>query len=196
MTPARYNDLRTIARRHSRRADEVDDLVQDALLEAVRAGRTDLADLATFRWISGVIRNKARFAARSAVRRRQRDSAFQQLLPVRDVTEPANLSAILAGLPKALKAVAALALAGHDRREIAYLLALPDTALRQRVRMLKQHLRARGIEMPEGSPGLSLDLEYGRIRDALLPRLLHQGGIFARHDPDGHLFVIARSRIG
>ena len=150
MTPARYNDLRTIARRHSRRADEVDDLVQDALLEAVRAGRTDLADLATFRWVSGVIRNKARFAARTAVRRRQRDCAFQQLLPVRDATEPADLPAILAGLPKALKAVAALALAGHDRREIAYLLALPDTALRQRVRMLKRHLRARGIEMPDG----------------------------------------------
>ncbi len=48
--------------------------------------------------------------------------------------------------------------------------------------------------MPEGTPGLNLDLSYGRIRDALLPALLRHGGLIASHDPDGHLFVIRRGR--
>jgi DNA-directed RNA polymerase specialized sigma24 family protein len=195
MRRATYEHLRGIARRHSRRPDEVDDLVQEALLEAVKAGRTDLDAGPELRWLGGVIRNKARFAARTAARRMRRDLAFQQL-PARKPPEASDIKAILTGLPPALKAVAALALAGHDRREIAYLLRLPDTALRQRVRALKRLLGARGIATPEGSPGLSLDLFYGRIRDALLPGLLQQGGIFASHDPDGHLFIVRLSQSG
>ncbi len=97
-------------------------------------------------------------------------------------------------MPPALKAVAALTLSGHNRREIAYLLNLSDTALRQRITALKRQLSARGVAMPDGMPGLNLDLAYGRIRDALLPGLLQQGGIFASHDPDGHLFIVRRSQ--
>jgi DNA-directed RNA polymerase specialized sigma24 family protein len=186
-----YQHLRDIARRHSRRPDEVDDLVQDALLEAVKAGRSDLDSGPGLRWLGGVIRNKARFAARSALRRRRRELAFCET-PIRRPTEPSDIAAILADLPPALKSVAALALSGHDRREIAYLLALPDTALRQRVHVLKRHLGAKGMAMPDDSPGLSLDLLYGRIRDVLL----QQGGVFASHDPDGHLFVVRRSQTG
>ena len=48
--------------------------------------------------------------------------------------------------------------------------------------------------MPEPMSGLNLDLAYGRIRDALLPLLLRQGGTLASHDPDGHLFVLRRSQ--
>jgi RNA polymerase sigma-70 factor (ECF subfamily) len=195
MRRAAYEHLNAVARRHSRRPDEAEDLVQEALLEAVKAGRTNLDAAPQLRWLSGVIRNKARFAARSAIRRQRRDSLFQEA-PQRQPVEPGDIAAILAGLPPALKAVAALALAGHDRREIAYLLALPDTALRQRVRALKQHLAARGVAMPEDTPGLSHDLFYGRIRDALLPGLLRQGGVFASHDPDGHLFIVQRSQTG
>ncbi len=47
--------------------------------------------------------------------------------------------------------------------------------------------------MPAGMPGLNLDLSYGRIRDALLPALIREGGVFASHDPDGHLFVVRRA---
>jgi RNA polymerase sigma-70 factor (ECF subfamily) len=108
-------------------------------------------------------------------------------LPVADV---------LRGLPPALKAVAALALSGHSRREIGYLLRLPDTALRQRLSALRRKLMARGLALPATTPGLSLDLSYGRIRDALLPQLLREGGLFASHDPDGHLFIIRRSQTG
>ena len=82
----------------------------------------------------------------------------------------------------------------HNRREIAWLLNLPDQTLRQRIVALTRKLRAAGLAMPAEFVGLNLDLAYGRIREALLPQLLRQGGIFASHDPDGHLFVVRRSQ--
>ena len=95
-----------------------------------------------------------------------------------------------------LKAVAALALTGHSKREIAFLLDLPDTALRQRLSALRRTLAERGIPMPATTLGLNLDLQYGRIRDVLLPLLLAQGGTIASHDPDGHLFVVRKAHKG
>jgi DNA-directed RNA polymerase specialized sigma24 family protein len=197
MTPAAYNDLLRIARRHSRRAAEAEDLLQDALLAAVAAGRADLRDTANRRWLAGVIRNRATLAARTAARRTRRESRWVSETPLPAVAAPAlPADEVLRDLPPSLKAVAALALTGHSRREIAYLLRLTDTALRQRLTSLKRTLAARGIAMPATTPGLSLDLAYGRIRDALLPKLVREGGLFASHDPDGHLFVIRRSQTG
>jgi DNA-directed RNA polymerase specialized sigma24 family protein len=196
MTPVAYDDLLRIARRHSRRAAEAEDLLQDALLDAVAAGRADLGDVANRRWLAGVIRNRATFAARTAARRGSRESrwAAEQDYPP-DVT-PLGPGEVVRDLPPSLKAVAALALTGHSRREILYLLRLTDTALRQRLSALKRHLAARGVEMPAATPGLTLNLAYGRIRDALLPKLVKEGGLFASHDPDGHLFIIRRSQTG
>jgi DNA-directed RNA polymerase specialized sigma24 family protein len=191
-----YARLRALARRWSRIETETDDLVQDALLEAVRQGRGDLARVQNFTWVAGIIRNRARMAARGAMRSRTRDGAWQ-VLRNGQIEEFAadDISGVLAGLPKSLKAVAALALSGHNRREIAYLLRLSDTALRQRITGLRKALRGRGIAVPAGLPGLNLDLAYGRIRDALLPELLRHGGIFASHDPDGHLFIVRAPKI-
>ena len=82
----------------------------------------------------------------------------------------------------------------YPQAEIAYLLRLNDGALRQRLTALRRALVARGAAMPEGLPGLGGGLDYGRIRDALLPMLIRQGGMIAAHDPDGHLFVIRGSQ--
>ncbi|HWU18864.1 MAG TPA: sigma factor [Devosia sp.] len=194
MRPSHYAQLLAIARRVTRRADEADDLVQDALLEAVKAGR-GIAGPQDMRWLGGIIRNRARLAARGASRRRLRETHWHAMRPEpAPPAETLDIPAILAGLPPSLKALAALTLSGHNRREIAYLLDLSDTALRQRIAALKRQLTGAGIAMPEGMPGLNLDLAYGRIRDALLPGLLRQGGIFASHDPDGHLFIVRRSQ--
>ncbi|MCT7375222.1 RNA polymerase sigma factor [Chelativorans salis] len=195
MRTEHYRRLLAVARRCVRRADGAEDLVQDALLEAVRHGRHDLAEARNMSWIAGVICNRARMNARGAVRARAREGAWHALQAETAVQGvPEKPMAILDGLPRALKAVAALALSGHNRREVAYLLNLSDTALRQRIAALKRHLASRGIEMPRDMPGLSLDLHYGRIRDALLPGLLRHGGMFASHDPDGHLFIVKRSQ--
>lgn len=189
-----YDQLLGLARRHCRNPADADDLLQEALIEAVRVGRSDFSRPEHRRWLVGVIRNKARMAARGAVRRRSRDAAWHEFRqPAPSQTDDAPIGALLAALPSALKAVAALALAGHTRREIAYLLKLDDAALRQRISTLGRRVRAAGLPLPEGLPGLGLNLAYGRIRDALLPALLREGGVFASHDPDGHLFVVRRT---
>jgi RNA polymerase sigma-70 factor (ECF subfamily) len=187
-----YRQLLGVARRHARRADEAEDVLQDALLAAVTAGR-DVSDSANQRWLMGVIRKQAALIARSAARRRRRETRWVDERHGDAPAEPLPVADVLSGLPPSLKSVAALALTGHSKREIAFLLDLPDTALRQRLSTLRRVLTARGIAMPATTPGLNLDLQYGRIRDALLPLLLAQGGTIASHDPDGHLFVVRKA---
>lgn len=164
-------------------------------MAAILAGRTDFDAPETARWLAGTVRNRARMAARTASRRRRREAQWQTSLPVPPVAGAASDSgALLAGLPPALKAVAALTLSGHNRREIAYLLDLSDPALRQRITALRRRVVRAGFVLSGDLPGLNLNLAYGRIRDALLPSLLRHGGMFASHDPDGHLFVVRRSQ--
>jgi DNA-directed RNA polymerase specialized sigma24 family protein len=189
LTRADYTRLLATARRYRLGAGEAEDILQDALIEAVRAERHDVGRLDNRRWLVGVIRNKARMAARGTQRRILRETDWSSV-PGDAIGDPPEG---LPALPPALRAVAILALSGHSRREIAYLLKLEDAALRQRITQLKAKLRAAGLHMPGNLPGLNLDLAYGRIRDALLPLLLRQQGALASHDPDGHLFVVRRS---
>ena len=81
MTPKAYSDLLRLARRHTRRAEEAQDLLQDALLDAVAAGRADLSQSANRRWLIGVIRNRAALAARGAARRTRRETQWQLASP-------------------------------------------------------------------------------------------------------------------
>jgi DNA-directed RNA polymerase specialized sigma24 family protein len=190
----RFNErLKSIARREAG-AGLAEDVVQDALLIAVEQGRVDIDNAETQRWLCGVVRNRARMAARSARRSHSRDRLWQESR-IAPATNPGPaLAEILEGLSPSLRTFAALVLTGHNRREIAWLLRLPDTALRQRISALRRHLVARGLAAPGELTGLFLDLAYGRIRDALLPALLKHGGDFASHDPDGHLFLVRRSQ--
>lgn len=188
-----YARMLAIAQREAG-PDLAEDAVQEALLVAVQTGRHDLDDARTGRWLMGVVRNRARMASRTARRRSIRDHEWQSQRVGPDPEAGPDVSEVVAGLPPALKTLAALVLTGHNRREIAYLLNLPDTALRQRVVALKRHLAAKGLAAPGELSGLNLDLAYGRIRDALMPALVRHGGLFASHDPDGHLFVVRRSQ--
>ncbi len=190
-----YLALLGIARRYARRADEAQDIVQDVMVAAIGAGRGDITQPANRRWMAGAIRRRAAFDARSAVRRGRREAQWQA--GRQGDSTPLNADApagFVADLPRSLRIVAALALSGHTRREIGYLLALSDTALRQRIVALKKAFREHGAVLPEGLPGLGPELAYGRIRQGLAPHLRREKGAFATHDPDGHLFVIRGSQ--
>lgn len=185
------------ARRYARRRDEAEDIVQEVMIAAVRAGREDISQPANRRWMAGAIRKRAAFDARSATRRLRREAQWQAgrgADMATDADAPDTATAIVYGLPPALRVVAALALSGHTRREIAYLLGLSDAALRQRIAALKKALIKRGLAMPEDLPGLKLDLAYGQIRQGLMAHLRREKGAFATHDPDGHFFVVKSSR--
>ena len=188
-----YDKLIAIARREAG-CVLAEDVVQDVLLIAVEAGHLDLADADIGRWLCGVVRNRARMTARAARRGRRREDSWQASRTPSSSAEAFSPSDTLAGLSPALRTLAALVLTGHNRREIAYLLGLPDTALRQRICALKRQLADRGLAAPGELSGLHLDLAYGRIRDVLLPALVRHGGAFASHDPDGHLFLVRRSQ--
>lgn len=195
MRPSHYAKLCAIARRECRDAGSVEDLVQESMLAALLAGRTDFELPDNARWLAGTVRNRARMAARSAIRRRGREGQWlAAAMPAVPVEPGSGAAGLLSSLPAALRSVAALTLSGHNRREIAYLLNLSDAALRQRVVALKRQVVSAGLALPTDLPGLNLDLAYGRIRDALLPQLLRDGGLLASHDPDGHLFVIRTSQ--
>lgn len=192
--PIPYGELLGLARRHVRRGADAEDIVQEALIAAVAAGREEFSNSANRRWIAGVIRRRAAFDARSAMRRRQREARWQTGQGDDEgPPEGVELEAILTGLPKGLRVVAALALSGHSRAEIAYLLGLADPALRQRIRALKRTLGRAGVAMPKEMAGLNPELAYGAIRQALAPALKRHGGTFATHDPDGHLFVVRKT---
>ncbi|WP_310540389.1 sigma factor, partial [Phenylobacterium sp.] len=144
--PRAFADLHAQARRHARRPDEADDLLQAALLAALESGRTDLAAAETRRWIVGVIRNRAAFDARTSARRKRRDSAWSDMHGM-EPAHPEQRSqeasgekrtgeATLPTLSPSLRLTALLALSGHTRQEIGWLLNLSDTALRQRISQL------------------------------------------------------------
>ncbi len=157
--------LRAVARRHSQVPHEADDLLQDALLEAVRVGRADLTQAVNYRWLVGALRNLGVRTARSAVRGRLRESEW---------TDDQAL----------------LAISGHVRREVAWLLGLSDTAMRQRVSALRRRLPHDDAFLSEAIQSDALPL--GLIRRALLP-VVRATASAGSHDPDGHLIMLSRS---
>lgn len=182
--------LMEVARRHSRVPHEAEDLLQDALLEALRAGRGDLTQAVNERWIAGTIRNLAAMAARGTARRRLREARWAEELP-RAAPNPEPPPAwlrhpVLDTLPPSLRVVALLALAGHDRREVAWILGISDTALRKRISDLAKRLADEDWS-GEGPP--PSDLPLGLIRRALLPVVALTGSAGV-HDPDGHLLIL------
>lgn len=185
-----FRDLHALARRVARRSGDADDLVQQAILAALEAGRSDLSAPETRRWLAGVIRKRAAFDARTAGRARRRESAWSETQARADDGQKADPG--LPPLSPALKVTALLALSGHTRQEIGWLLNLSEEALRQRVSQLRKALANAG---PASNGNPSGALAFGRIRQALLAPGRRNNAFLASHDPDGHLFVVSRSQI-
>jgi RNA polymerase sigma factor (sigma-70 family) len=202
---AHLPELRRAARRASRVPEDADDLLQDALLELVRSGRHDLESPGNLAWFHGVLRNLAAMTARSSVRRRSRDDHWNNQLPVAELPPwwldyDLELESILQALPSSLRKVARLAISGHDRREIAWLLGLRDETLRQRIAALRRRLanldrELVGFALDQRGDHTGGELSSKRwpldlLRRALLPvaRFSQGAGV---SDPDGHMVVMS-----
>lgn len=196
-----YNHFYRRARRFTRNRAEAEDLLHDALLAALKAGRyplADPADPADARWFAGVLRNTAAMDTRTGVRRRARERVYAgSTEATRDVDNiETPFDAVLAPMPPAARAVAILVLHGLNAEEIRWIHRLSATAFRQRLtsirralKTLPEEVRAEALATALHRQGLP-ELELGLIRRALVATLKRIPGIGA-HDPDGHLFVIA-----
>ncbi|QRF51388.1 RNA polymerase sigma factor [Rhizobium rosettiformans] len=187
-----FRQLLNEARRLSRRADEAEDLLQDALLAAITAGREDFSKPENLRWLRGVLRHRSTFVARSAVRRRQQESVFVFWQPqTREPAEPNDLDRHLQRLPPGLRTTFLLALNGQTHAEIRHLLKLNEAALRQRICEIRKRLRP--FEFTGAVPErLCGNLTFGSIRQSLRPLIGHVDAMLATHDPDGHLISFGR----
>jgi len=192
-----YRRLRGRARRHTRRAQDADDLVQDVLVAALEAGRFDAP------WLEGVMRNQATLAARGAMRRRRREAepgVTGEPAPPTDL--PAVNTQVLDRLPPAARRVAVLALHGLGPEEIRWILGLTPAALRQRLTRVRRQLgelppslRAEALALAYvRDPARSVDLQFGLVRRALKAALQARAGL-GTHDADGHLIVIRGRRV-
>lgn len=181
------------ARRRVRHPPEAEDLLQDALLIALEAGRGDLTRADNRRWFAGVVRNRALLDARGAARRRRREAEFQGAAP-RPLLSGPPLSGppsrrLVLDLPPALRTTALLALTGHTRTEIAWLLHVSDVGLRKRISEIRR--RWKGGDAVPDMAALRGDLPFGLMRRALLGRVRDRGAALGSHDPDGNLFVVS-----
>ena len=183
-----YSDLLRYARRVSKRADEAEDIVQSVLLAAVIHGRADLDDERNRRWLMGAIRKHAMFVARSAARRRKRETAAVRAAP--EQPDDSDFARLCATLPPALATTARLIGTGHSKQEILWLLRIPDTAFRQRVVEIRRRLRSARLSADNIS-GVAGPLAFGLLRRHLLAPVRLNGSFLASHDPDGHVFILS-----
>ncbi|MGH8251089.1 MAG: RNA polymerase sigma factor [Steroidobacteraceae bacterium] len=205
MTLAEYRQYLTMARRYSRPASEAADLLHEALLAGVQAGRLDFASATDRAWLAGTLRNIAAQTARGEIRRRQRETRFVEEPAVETDELPIApddaRELILKRLTDGTRRVAVLALCGMNTDEIQYVLGLKPPAFRQRLTALRRALGA--LPEPLHSEALALAysqprragesrLDIGLIRRALIHQLRGRQGV-GTHDPDGHLLAI-RSR--
>ena len=195
MDVSTYQGLLAQARRHARRADEAEDLVQQTLLAGLEAGRDEPA------WLAGTLRNLAALQARGSARRRRREQVASAGIDaqVPSPPDPATTLPLLAALPPAARRVAVLALHGLDADEIRWILGIADTAFRQRLGRIRKALgqlppaqRAEATALAYvRDPARSVELQFGLLRRALQSVLALRPGL-GTHDSDGHLLVINR----
>ena len=188
--------LRRVACRYAFTADEADDLVQDILLAALEHKR-DCRDSEFFRWASAALRRRAKFIARTAGRRRRREAVYErETFPLQGKRRLPHDFIIT--LPPSLRTVAILVNAGLGRAEVAHLLALPDTALRQRVSGLRRAWARTGAvaELFDSELALRGRTACGLLRRTLKINLTRMAGHrFAIADPDGHQIFISVAHI-
>lgn len=178
-----YVELLRVARGCCRSVVEARDLVQDAFEAALARGFDDWDVPARRAWLRGVVRKRAAFLARGEARRRKREQLVEGEAPKVGAWrwEPG----FLASLPPSVRRVATLMSADLTAAEIRWLLGLTDTALRQRLTVLRRAVRE-APEMPAVSAPEPAFAPGARRSHWLAALRARPGGVLATHDPDGH----------
>jgi DNA-directed RNA polymerase specialized sigma24 family protein len=190
-----YDECVRVAAASSRSADQARDLAHSVLLDAIARGAADLSTLERRAWLHGALRKHAAFEARTAARRRARETRWHAATSPEAEREPWRFSPeLLARLSPALRVIAALASADLAPREIRSVLRLSDTAFRKRSSELRRAVReatAAGIAVVCRPPAA---YALGAARAELLVNLKrHPAWAVASHDPDGHPLLFSRA---
>ncbi|GAB4184507.1 MAG: sigma factor [Wenzhouxiangellaceae bacterium] len=204
MNRSTYQQCLAIAKRLAYHPEDAADLLHDALLIAASEGRLDLSDRQQQAWLAGVMKKRAAMDYRSARRRQQREQDWSTPAGEDRASPESDSAAIvslpLGTLPPAIRQIAALVLHGLDRQEIAWILDLSPTALRQRLSQLRRGVAqlqpaaraailARAYQQRDGADAPD---DMGVIRRYLMRALRYQAGLGAT-DPDGHLLIFDRN---
>ena len=179
-----------VSRRYSRVAHEVEDLAHDVIVSALRRGSALDGELFT-RSVRSAARQHGAFLARSAQRRRARETAAVRC-EVTDVeASQSGHGAALSELSPGLRTTLLLLLLGLEKAELRWALGLTDAALRKRFQALREHAPLARPELPVRDRTAA----HSRLRRSqvgLLPRLADTRAagapprrVLGASDPDG-----------
>jgi RNA polymerase sigma-70 factor (ECF subfamily) len=168
--------------------------VQDTFIAALESGR-DCECPQFLSWAAAVLTRRALFLARTAGRRRRRETAFalESAQADFDAREPRLPSDFIDALPRSLRTIGLLVNAGLGRAEIVSVLGISELALRQRISGLRKAWSRAGAQVEFSVPPRSRP-PCGLLRRSLkrtLARLPIQR--FAVVDPDGHGIFLGRN---
>ena len=214
MTAKEYTHVLNIAKNMAFDDHEAQDLLQEALIVAIKENRLDFSVVDNQKWLVGVIRNKARHEARTASRRKDRNHSFSakqspKTDPLSDTPAVASINemnALLGKLSPAARSVAILVIHGLNRSEICALLGLSSTAFRQRLTTIRkalgplppniqQEVIALAYASRQQRDSQASSLPVGLIRRALLKSIRidpsNATSAIGTHDPSGHLIIVS-----
>lgn len=196
LSPADHDHWLRIARKYTRAGIDAADVLQEACLAAMKAGRTDLSTPQNQRYFRGILRKTAWSMMRADTRRKRHEQAQpleKEAAPAPEAGPP-DLSVLL----PSLQGVANLVLANLDRDEIRSALGITDDALRRRLADLRRYIEKHSLtyETFEAAAHANAQLapeDVGLIRRALLQWVGRTGqGAIGTVDPDGHLIAISQ----
>ena len=130
-------------------------------------------------------------------RRRKRETVYRETSNSGTSTRAQFPKDFIAGLSPSLRVISRLINCALNKQEIAYLLNITDTALRQRFTALrrewKHHIDSGG-EGPEYIRETNTPFQKGLLRRSLVHSfVVPEGRAIGTHDPDGHLLIVRTS---
>lgn len=138
-----YAELRRTARALARDASEADDIVQEALLSALRSeGFAELDETSQLRWLKRAMKSRLIDIRRRERLSRQREMLEREPIGCDDLTYIEVMQALGVLKDEQRQVLAMSALGGMNSTQIAQTLGIPAPTVRTRLRAAVKTLRA------------------------------------------------------